>query len=148
MDFASILASAQIKTLKRPLFLNLFSKGEKSSTVRFIEIHICIHIDIIHILNYKSLLLVSSLPLTFSGQLINRLLLGHRGTKLQSPFCPRPWVLSHLLPQAHFFPSRVHPVHHFPITDPSANTQPDPSQEVIAGQGLPVPHSQFQAHVL
>lgn len=30
----------------------------------------------------------------------------------------------------------------------SANTQPDPSQEVIAGQGLPVPHSQFQAHVL
>lgn len=30
----------------------------------------------------------------------------------------------------------------------SANTQPDSSQEVIAGQGLPVPHSQFQAHVL
>lgn len=30
----------------------------------------------------------------------------------------------------------------------SANTQPDPSQEVIAGQGLPVPHSQFQAHML
>lgn len=30
----------------------------------------------------------------------------------------------------------------------SANTQPDPSQEVIAGQGLPVPDRQFQAHVL
>lgn len=30
----------------------------------------------------------------------------------------------------------------------SANTQPDSAQEVIAGQGLPVPHSQFQAHVL
>ena len=29
-----------------------------------------------------------------------------------------------------------------------ADTQPDPTQEVIAGQGLPVPHSQFQAHVL
>lgn len=129
MDFASILASAQIKAFWRDSYSwTCFQKGIKSSIVRFIEIHICIHINITHILNYKSLLFVSSLPLTFSGQLINQLLLGHWGTKLQSPFCPRPWVLSHLLPQAHFFSSWIHPVHYFSITDPWKETPEEAEQ--------------------
>lgn len=39
-----------------------------SSITRVVEIHVCIHTQNTYTLNYKSLLLVSSLPPIFSGQ--------------------------------------------------------------------------------